>query len=74
MTWYSYTPFYALCTMSFPDSLKITLKKTLSPCNPHHITAHNPTKSNTFMQYADYAAQLTAYKMYFLHGRFKTIT
>lgn len=56
-----------------PDSLKITLKKTLSPCNPHHITAHNPTKSNTFMQYADYAAQLSAYKMYFLHGRFQTI-
>lgn len=60
--------------MSFPDSLKITLKKTLLPCNSRHTTANNPTKSNTFVQYAYTAAQLTAYKMYFLHGRFKTIT
>lgn len=59
--------------MSFPDSLKITLKKTLSPCNPHHITAHNPTKSNTFVQYAYTAAQLTAHKMSFPYGRFQTI-
>ena len=59
--------------MSFPDSLKITLKKTLLPCNSRHITPHDPTKSNTFVQYADYTAQLSAYKMSFPHGRFQTI-
>lgn len=59
--------------MSFPDSQFFTLKKTFLPCNPRHITAHDPTKSNTFVQYADYAVKLSAYKMYFLHGRFQTI-
>lgn len=59
--------------MSFPDSLKITLKKTFLPCNSRHITPHNPTKSNTFVQYAYTAAQLTAYNMSFQHGRFHTI-
>lgn len=59
--------------MSFPDSLKITLKKTLSPCNPRYPTAHDPTKLNHFVQYADYAAKLTTRKMSFSHGRFQTI-
>ena len=59
--------------MSFPDSLKITLKKTLSPYNSRHTTANNPTKSNTFVQYAYTAAKLTAHRMSFSHRRFQTI-
>ena len=59
--------------MSFPDSQFFTLKKTLLPCNSHHITPNDPTKINHFVQYAYTAAQLPAHKMSFSHGRFQTI-
>ena len=64
-----------LCTLhnDFSEHKISTIKKTLFTPHHTHTTANNPTKSNTFVQYAYTAAQLTAYNMSFQHGRFHTI-
>ena len=59
--------------MSFPIPNFSPSKRHFYHAFLHDITPHDPTKINAFVQYADYAAQLSAYKMYFLHGRFQTI-